>query len=88
VHDGAPDQAKGRGPITMVGTYLGSRTVRTDERGRFFFGDLAPGSYTLTYEAVEQGVEVREGVDAGPDRAAAMTRPASGDSRRPGAVRC
>ncbi|MFT7580317.1 MAG: hypothetical protein ACI9MR_001986, partial [Myxococcota bacterium] len=38
--------------------YLASRTVYTDAFGRFFVGDLAPGSYEVTCNESTEVIEI------------------------------
>ncbi|MFK7740310.1 MAG: carboxypeptidase regulatory-like domain-containing protein [Planctomycetota bacterium] len=64
MHDGAPRHCrKGNGALA---SYLGHRAGYTDARGRFFFGDLAPGNYELHSPPLRQQVRVRAGVDPKP----------------------
>jgi len=64
-HDGAPAHTQqGRGGI--LASYLGSRTVYTDSLGRFFVGDLAPGTYSLKAGAHEHVIEIKAGEDPKP----------------------
>jgi protocatechuate 3,4-dioxygenase beta subunit len=58
-HDGAPASA-------LLASYLASRSVKTDTLGRFFFGDLAPGTYELSCKGDTEVIEVRKGKDPQP----------------------
>lgn len=64
VHDGAPPQALPGGG--MIGTYLAQHSVCTDQLGRWFIGDLGPGTYTLSFESAEQQVVVTADEDPAP----------------------
>jgi len=62
-HEGAPPQTRGG---SMLGHYLAERRVYSDRLGRWFVGDLGPGTYTLSYESAEQQVVVEPGEDPAP----------------------
>ena len=64
-HHGAPARTQKDGGHILA-SYLPHRTVFTDTLGRFFVGDLGPGTYSLKVGVHERVIEIEAGKDPAP----------------------